>query len=151
MSRTIGIGYIYRQYTKQGVYLAEFKSSREAHEATGVSVGSIVRAVHGERKTGGGFVWKKVLEECPKENIEVDLRSKVGCHLKKPMVQKTRDGEVVGEFRSIAHASRVLNISRRSLSCALSGAQKTAGGFVWEEIKQPEASEEARESEPDTL
>ena len=43
------------------------------------------------------------------------------------------DGEIVGEFLSIAHASRSLKISRRSLSCALSGAQKTAGGYIWEE------------------
>ena len=52
------------------------------------------------------------------------------------------DGEVIGQFLSIAHASRALKISRRSLSCALSGAQKTAGGFVWEEQPvQPEGPE----------
>lgn len=137
MSRTIGEGYIYRQYSKNGVYLADFKSSREAHEATGVSVGSIVRAVHGERRTGGGFVWRKVREECPGEDIKIDLVSRIGNHQKRAMVQKTKEGKVIGEFQSIAHASRDLKISRRSLSCALSGAQKTAGGFIWEEIKQP--------------
>ena len=54
------------------------------------------------------------------------------------MIQKTLDGEVVGEYLSIAHASRALNISRRSLSCAVSGAQKTAGGFRWEEKTEKE-------------
>lgn len=142
MSRTIGVGYIYRQYSKKGVYLADFKSSREAHQATGVSVGSIVRAVHGERRTGGGFVWRKVREECPRDDIEIDLVSKIGYHYKRPLVQKTRAGEVIGEFLSIAHASKTLKISRRSLSCALSGAQKTAGGFVWEELKRPETEDE---------
>lgn len=150
MSRTIGAGYIYRQYTKSGAYLADFKSSREAHEATGVSVGSIVRAVHGERRTGGGFLWRKVLEECPRDDIEIDLVSRIGYHSKRPMVQKTIEGEVVGEFLSIAHASKALNISRRSLSCALSGAQKTAGGFIWEEIKQPETAQMTSEAENET-
>ena len=58
MSRTISAGYVYRQYSTEGVYLADYKSSRAAHEATGVSIGSIARAAHGERRTGGGFVWK---------------------------------------------------------------------------------------------
>lgn len=78
-----------------------------------------------------------VLEESEKTPIEVDLTSRIGNHEKRPLVQMTLDGQVVGEYLSIAHASRVLRISRRSLSCALSGAQKTAGGFAWVE-KQAE-------------
>ena len=35
MSRTISAGYVYRQYSTEGVYLADYKSSREAYEATG--------------------------------------------------------------------------------------------------------------------
>lgn len=53
MSRTISAGYVYRQYSTEGVYIADYKSSRAAHEATGVSIGSIARAAHGERRTGG--------------------------------------------------------------------------------------------------
>lgn len=79
------------------------------------------------------YVWRKVLADSPKESIEIDLISKIGNHDKRPLVQKNLDGEIVGEFLSIAHASRSLKISRRSLSCALSGAQKTAGGYIWEE------------------
>ena len=40
MSRTISAGYVYRQYSTGGVYIADYKSSRAAHEAT------------------GGFVWR---------------------------------------------------------------------------------------------
>ena len=137
MSRTISAGYVYRQYSMAGVHLADYKSSRAAHGATGVSIGSIARAAHGERRTGGGFVWRKVLADSPKENIEIDLTSKIGNHDKRPLLQKNLEGEVVGEFLSIAHASRTLKISRRSLSCALGGAQKTAGGFIWEEAELP--------------
>ena len=126
MSRTISAGYVYRQYSTEGVYIADYKSSRAAHEATGVSIGSIARAAHGERRTGGGYVWRKVLADSPKDSIEIDLISKIGNHDKRPLIQKNLDGEIVGEFLSIAHASR-------SLSCALSGAQKTAGGYIWEE------------------
>ena len=138
MSRTIKAGCVYRQYTKDGVFIADYKSSRAAFEATGVSVGSIARAAHGERKTGGGYLWRVVPEDSPKDPIVVDLTSRIGHHDKRPLIQKTLDGEVVGEYLSIAHASRALNISRRSLSCAVSGAQKTAGGYRWEEKKEKE-------------
>ena len=96
MSRTISAGYVYRQYSTEGVYIADYKSSRAAHEATGVSIGSIARAAHGERRTGGGYVWRKVLADSPKDSIEIDLISKIGNHDKRPLVQKNLDGEIVG-------------------------------------------------------
>lgn len=133
MSRTIKAGHVYRQYTKDGVVIADYNSSREACEATGISIGSIARAAHGERKTGGGFLWRVVPADSDKDILVVDLTSKIGNHEKRPLIQMTREGDVVGEYLSIAHASRALQISRRSLSCALSGAQKTAGGFIWME------------------
>ena len=61
MSRTISAGYVYRQYSTEGVYIADYKSSRAAHEATGVSIGSIARAAHGERWTRGRLSWLPIL------------------------------------------------------------------------------------------
>lgn len=133
MSRTIKAGYVYRQYSKSGEFIADYQSSRQAHEATGISIGSIARAAHGERKTGGGYVWKLIPGDTPKDTIEVDLTSRIGYYQKRPLIQMTKEGEIVAEYLSIAHASRALHISRRSISCALSGTQKTAGGYIWKE------------------
>lgn len=69
MSRTIKAGHVYRQYSRDGMYIADYKSSRLAYEATGISLGSIARAAHGERKTGGGFLWRVVPEDAPKDPI----------------------------------------------------------------------------------
>lgn len=138
MSRTIKAGHVYRQYSCDGMFIADYKSSRLAYEATGVSLGSIARAAHGERKTGGGYLWRVVPENTPEDPISVDLTSRIGYHDKRPLIQMTLDGEPVAEFISIAHASRSLGISRRSLSCALTGAQKTAGGFIWKEKESEE-------------
>lgn len=131
MSRTSNVGFVYRQYTTEGVFLTDFKSSREAAQATGTSSGAVVRAAHGERKSGGGFVWRKVREETPKENIQVEFGDSIGYHERRPVVQTDLEGNVLNEYLSIAHACRELKISRRSLSCAVSGAQKTAGGYCW--------------------
>ena len=42
-------------------------------------------------------------------------------------------GKSLGNSSPLPMPAGVLKISRRSLSCALSGAQKTAGGYIWEE------------------
>lgn len=131
MSRTSNVGFVYRQYTKDGIFMADYKSSREAAEAAGTSSGAVVRAAHGERKTGGGFIWKKVKEETPQDNIEISGESCIGYHDKRPVLQMDLEGTEICKFNSIAHASRATGISRRSLSCALNGAQKTAGGYRW--------------------
>lgn len=47
MSRTISAGYVYRQYSTEGVYLADYKSSREAHEA--------IRGIHWLHSQGGSW------------------------------------------------------------------------------------------------
>lgn len=119
MSRTIKAGHVYRQYSRDGMFIADYKSSRLAYEATGVSLGSIARAAHGERKTGGGYLWRVVPENTPEDPISVDLTSRIGYHDKRPLIQMTLDGEPVAEFISIAHASRSLGISRRSLPVLL--------------------------------
>ena len=41
MSRTIKAGHVYRQYSRDGMYIADYKSSRLAYEATGISLGSM--------------------------------------------------------------------------------------------------------------
>ena len=120
MSRTSNVGFVYRQYTKDGIFMA-----------AGTSSGAVVRAAHGERKTGGGFIWKKVKEETPQDNIEISGESCIGYHDKRPVLQMDLEGTEICQFNSIAHASRATGISRRSLSCALNGAQKTAGGYRW--------------------
>ncbi len=147
MSRTIKLGHVYRQYTIEGEFIADYKSSREANEATGVSPGSIARASHGERRTGGGYLWRVVPEGSPRDPIQVDLTSRIGNHEKRPLIQMTLDGEVVGEYGSIAQASRATRIGRRSISCAMSGAQKTAGGYLWAEKKEDSSGENDHDPE----
>ena len=53
MSRTIKAGHVYRQYSKDGMPIADYKSSRLAHEATGVSLGSPGKSSMGT--DSGGF------------------------------------------------------------------------------------------------
>ena len=44
----------------------------------------------------------------------------------------SKSGAIVSTFPSIRAASKTVNISKSSISLALSGNRKTAGGFLWE-------------------
>lgn len=45
---------------KDGKELECFESAKEASRRTGITMSSILRVVHGERHTAGGYVWKKM-------------------------------------------------------------------------------------------
>ena len=48
-----------------------------------------------------------------------------------PILQFTKDGELVKEWPSLSEASRRLRIPKSSICAYLKGHSKTAGGFVW--------------------
>ena len=131
MSRISMIGFVYRQYTTDGRFLADYKSSKAAATAVGISCACVVRAAHGERKTGGGYVWRRVREEAAREDIVLSDENRIGWHEKRPVIQLDLTGNPVAEYISIAQASRESGIGRRSICCALNGTQKTAGGYCW--------------------
>ena len=46
------------QYSKDGKFIAEYISTREAERQTGCHQGNICSCCKGERKSAGGFIWK---------------------------------------------------------------------------------------------
>lgn len=53
--------YLYKpviQYTKQGEFIKEFQSIKEAQRHTGVYQGDISRCCNGKRHSAGCFIWK---------------------------------------------------------------------------------------------
>ncbi len=48
---------VVRQYTKDGIFVAEYFSGREAERRTGIDQGAISYACIGKYKSAGGFVW----------------------------------------------------------------------------------------------
>ena len=57
------------QFTKEGEFIAEYSSSKEARRQTGVNNTTIGLVCKGKNKTAGGFVWKY-------KNETVDRRCK---------------------------------------------------------------------------
>lgn len=120
---------VIRQYAMDGTFVKEFESSSHASLETGLRVDTITNATSGRRNSAGGFLWKKCLTNSPIENITppntaLDLDGKV-------ILQVDQYGEIVATFNTIGQATKSSGISRRSISDALKGIQKTAGGFSW--------------------
>jgi hypothetical protein len=51
---------------------------------------------------------------------------------RKPVIQKTKKGEVIGIFKSLTEAAKVTRTGRTNISDACLGKMKTAGGYKWE-------------------
>lgn len=46
------------QYSKDGIFIAKYPSTRHASEATGICRPSIINASNGKQRQAGGFIWK---------------------------------------------------------------------------------------------
>lgn len=122
-----------RKFDKKGQYICSYESLTIAAEKEGLSVGGIGKVLYGERQLAGGFQWRRCNSNDAIENIlpvkpvkEVEYTNQ-----SKHVYQVTIDGEVIAEYDSINKASKQTGINKRSISDALSGNQKTAGGYMW--------------------
>ena len=58
-----------RQYSKDGIYLNSYENVIEAAIKSSLSVGGIKKVIYRERKTAGGFIWKRCDKSEPRVNI----------------------------------------------------------------------------------
>ena len=106
------------QYDKKGKFIKEWTGISEAEEALGIV--HVSECVCGKRNYAGGFIWR--------------FKSDSGDILPTPkntrrIVQMDLNGKVIREFSSIKEASATLGICYSSVSAAVQGVQKKAGGF----------------------
>ena len=76
---------------------------------------------------------RKKLSEKAKETLNGLDNLKLGsktCQV--PIIQKTKEGEIIKEWKSLQQAADELEIERSNISHCLRGRIKTSGGFKWE-------------------
>jgi hypothetical protein len=118
------------QINFSGEIVNTFKSIKDAENSIGVS---IKKALRGEGKTAGGFIWKY---EDPDENFKIDLKVKNKPKKERPKITKkiamlNLNYEIIKEYDSITDAFLDTGISVGNISKNLTGKGKTAGGFIW--------------------
>ena len=127
---------VIRQYDTSGVFVADYKTMQEAAVAVGISKSSVNKAVTGERAVSGGYQWRRVPYGAPPDAIgEIIPRKEepkaYGLSEAKEVRQYTLDGVFVAEYASIGLATKSAGISRKCITDAINGKQKTAGGYIW--------------------
>lgn len=59
--------------------------------------------------------------------------------LSRPVIQKSMDGTVLGEFPSIRQAARATGTNFTSIHACLKGRMVQAGGYLWEPVNAIDA------------
>jgi hypothetical protein len=112
------------QYDKNGSFLQEYVSLREAERQTGIFASSIGGAIKGRgySKSAGGYLWSyDKLQTHP---------GHVG-YVGKVVEQYSLDNVLVHEFESICNAAKQLNISKSGIIRCCKGEQKKCGNFIF--------------------
>lgn len=117
------------QYTLEGDFIAEWDNLTLAAEGCGAEnkITGISQCCNGKRKTAYGFQWRyEKFERLPKQKLT---------GVKKQIIQKDLDGNIIQIYNSLAEARDALGMkSHKSISNVLNGLAKTAYGFLWEEL-----------------
>lgn len=114
------------QYDFSGNFVRAYCSVSEAKTITGIS--DISSAANGNKKTAGGYIWRKFRVE-RLSNLEINKSLEKDYSTWEKVVQYSVDGKFIAEFPSVAEAKRKTGLS--SISGVLCGKGKTAGGYIW--------------------
>ena len=115
------------QFSLLGEFIAKFPNANQAMLNTGVNDAAIGEVCRNPNKVGnnsrGGFLWS--YNEVPNKAYEKPKGTS------KKTIQLDTEGIFLAEFTSAREASKVTGICYKRISAAITGRQKTAGGFVW--------------------
>jgi hypothetical protein len=137
--KTVTPKFLIKQFSTDGVFITNFISYEEASQSASVSKQQISNAVRGIALTAGGYQWRKVSPDKADNNemteIEISSSERTNTGFSpKAVRQISTEGEVISEYDSISLAAKTVGVNNKSIRCVLSGKQKTAGGYFWEEI-----------------
>jgi hypothetical protein len=112
------------QYSKEGVFINEYVSVREAARQLNIFATSISAAIKNRRysNSAGGYLWS--FEKLSFHTGYVGVKSK-------NIIQLTLDNVFIREFSSICSAAKELNLSKSGIIKCCKEKQKQCGGFIF--------------------
>jgi hypothetical protein len=115
------------QFSLLGEFIAKFPNANQAMLITGINDAAIGEVCRNPNKVGnnsrGGFLWS--YNDIPNKAYDKPKSTS------KKTVQLNTEGIFLAEFASAREASKTTGICYKRISAAITGRQKTAGGFVW--------------------
>lgn len=125
-----------RQYSTEGVFIAEYISAAEASRRTGIGHKNILLAASGGSKTAGGYIWRFPGSDNPIERPKTswETRWENGTSNANAVDQiDLKTGEVIATYRSMHVASESTGAQRHQISliCHNPDRYKSSGGYGW--------------------
>jgi len=116
------------QYDLDGKFIREWESAVDAGKELKISYSDINRSCKKEGYTSAGFQWQYKVGEVKME-INKYVKPENGSNVE--VIQMTKEGEQIKEFKSIMDASRQTGILNSSINNCLSSRSQSAGGYKW--------------------
>lgn len=116
------------QYDLDGNFIKEWESAVDAGKELKISYSDINRSCKKENLTTAGFQWRYK---------NGDIKNQINKYFKpesvsnKAVIQLTKNGEEIIQYKSLSEVKQILGISVTNLCNCLTGRSKTAGGFKW--------------------
>lgn len=114
------------QYDLDGNFIRKWDSAVDAGKELNISYSDINRACKKENLTAFGFQWRY-----RDSDVKIGKYVKPESTSNKAVIQLTKEGEKLKEFKSIMEASRQTGILNSSIKNCLSGRSQSAGGYKW--------------------
>ena len=124
-----------------GRRVAVTDTARDAAKLIGVGMSTLSRHLNQKRGTCGGYI-ARFEDEVPgvvqlgEDQIYFPNEQRSGL---RPVAQYDKEGNLLAVHRSRKHAEQATGVSRYLISACCSGAQTSAGGFMWRDCQKSPA------------
>lgn len=117
-----------KQYTKEGEFIKEYNSIRDASRELGIHFGNIVKCAMRKRNIAGGYIWRFSNDD----TMDTSYKNKRD----KKVVMLNKNGSYRMTFNTLYDASLFINKSQENIASCCKGNTNTAGGYIWRFLEQ---------------
>tara|TARA_R110000850_G_scaffold32792_2_gene90140 strand:+ start:186 stop:1130 length:945 start_codon:yes stop_codon:yes gene_type:complete len=111
------------QYSKDGIYLKEWKSITTASSELNLVASNITSSAKGVVPHCGGYQWSYSIKEL--QSVEIQKNTNM------PVYQYNLSGDLLKIWDRAKDITDGLEIKSSCISACTSGKQKSAGGYIW--------------------
>ena len=116
------------QYSLEGQFIKTWESMANVENKTGIPNSKVAMACMGKRLSTGGYQWRYYKGNT--DNISI-VEQYTNRGESKRVNQYTKSGDFIRTYNSLSDAAKHIGVCRPAISNALSGKNKTSGGFKW--------------------
>ncbi len=118
------------QYNRDGIFINEYNSIKEATLITNINSGNITLCCKGTLKTAGGYIWRYKEDKLTQKYILWCNSNNAG-KVKRAVLRCSNNMNFIDSYASISEASLKTGIDRSSITACCRDKIKTAGGYIW--------------------